>query len=62
MGLFPKKIFWSLNKPMGLFPRKNGTVSHMVPILASRRNQILGLDFMGKEIKWDFIKKFENQK
>jgi hypothetical protein len=24
MGLFPKKIFCSLNKPMGLFPSKDG--------------------------------------
>jgi hypothetical protein len=26
MGLFPKKIFCSLNKPMGLFPSKDGTI------------------------------------
>jgi hypothetical protein len=25
MGLFPKKIFCSLNKPVGLLPSKDGT-------------------------------------
>jgi hypothetical protein len=36
IGLFPKKIFYSLNKPMGFFPSKNGmTVTFIVTVKLS---------------------------